>query len=80
MLAILVEFGALCLTLYAAYARFVQRQDAQVLAFSVLAVVLFIAFDIIGVFLHASDRESKVLANRELRLSPDKHRKRDLTW
>jgi len=78
MLAILVEFGALCLTLYAAYARFVQRQDAQVLAFSVLAVVLFIAFDIIGVFLHSSDRESKVLASRELRLSPDKHRKRDL--
>ena len=78
MLAILVEFGALFLTLYGAFGLYSQNENVGVLVLSAVAVVLFISFDVIGVLLHASDRESKVLANRELRLSPDKHRKREL--
>ena len=61
IISILIELSALLLTLYGAWLRFISKHQIGILITAALIVMLFIAFDIIGILLHGYDRKDKTI-------------------
>jgi len=73
-----IELLALVLTTYGALNHYAQQQNTAVLFVTIIAVVLFVAFDWIGVLLHGADRAQKVIALAKAKVVNDLQIKRDL--
>lgn len=71
IIAALIELMALCLTIYGALSLYQQNQNKANLFVAIVAVVLFIAFDVIGVLLHGGDRSQKVVNRSKMKISKD---------
>ena len=71
IIAALIELIALGLTLYGAISLYQQNQNKANLFAAIVAVVLFIAFDVIGVLLHGGDRSQKVVTRSKIKIAKD---------
>lgn len=71
IIAALIELMALGLTLYGAISLYQQNENTANLFGAIVAVVLFIAFDVIGVLLHGGDRSQKVVNRSKVKISKD---------
>ena len=69
IIAILIELMALGLTVYGAASLYQQNQNKANLFVAIIAVVLFVAFDVIGVLLHGSDRSGKVVTRSKIKIT-----------
>ena len=69
IIAILIELMALGLTVYGAASLYQQNQSKVSLFVAIIAVVLFVAFDVIGVLLHGSDRSGKVVTRSKIKIT-----------
>lgn len=73
-----IELLALVLTTYGALNHYAQQQNTAVLFVTIIAVVLFVAFDLIGVLLHGADRAEKVTSLAKAKVVNDHQQKKDL--
>lgn len=73
-----IELLALVLTTYGALNHYAQQQNTAVLFVTIIAVVLFVAFDLIGVLLHGADRSKKVISLAKAKVVNDQQIKKDL--
>ena len=69
IIAFLIELMALGLTIYGALSLYQQNQNRANLFVAIIAVVLFVAFDVIGVLLHGSDRSKKVENRSKIKIT-----------
>jgi len=69
IIAFLIEIAALSFTLYGGWSKFLINGKIGTLVTAGVIVFLFIAFDIIGVLLHSSDRKKKVINKNKLILA-----------
>lgn len=66
IIAILIEIAALVFTLYGGFAKYQVNGKLSTLITAGVIVILFIAFDIIGVLLHSTDKKNKVINRNKL--------------
>ena len=71
VISILIETTALVLTLYGAFTEFRLQGNISLLITAGILVVLFIAFDIIGILLHSYDKPALVKTKNEIKLTTD---------
>jgi len=68
IIAILIELAALFFTLYGGLSKYQINGKISTLITAGVIVVLFIAFDIIGVLLHSNDKKERVINKNRLKL------------
>lgn len=71
IISILIETSALVLTLYGAFNEFRTQGNISLLITASILVVLFVAFDIIGILLHSYDKPTFVKTKNEIKLTTD---------
>lgn len=69
LIAFLIELAAFSLTVVGALNHYSQYQDKMVLVFAIVAAILFVAFDVVGVALHGAERADKTLAKAKIALT-----------
>jgi hypothetical protein len=68
VISIIIELSALFLTLYGSWQNFLAKKNIGVLFAAVLIVILFIAFDIIGILLHDHNKPEKTIIRSKIKL------------
>jgi hypothetical protein len=71
LIALLIELSAFFLTLYGAWSTYLKNHNVVMLTTALILVILFVAFDIIGILLHSYDKPEKVLLKNELHIIKD---------
>jgi hypothetical protein len=77
LVAILIEFSALLLTVFGAWSIYSHNHKLSIVISAVVVVILFVAFDAIGILLHEHDKSSKTKIKSVIILEkdPDKREK-----
>ena len=78
IIAILIESAALFLTSYGAWQMFLKIHQLMFFVTAIIVVVLFIAFDIIGIMLHGYESPRKVEIKNKLIAEKDLNERKKL--
>ncbi len=78
IIALLIEFTALGLTLYGAWAKYLVTGKIAIMILAAILVFLFIIFDYIGILLHVHEEPEKVLIRNTIKITSDSTRLKTL--
>jgi hypothetical protein len=78
LVSIFIELAAFAVTFYGAYEQFKSNGDLFTLILALFVVLLFVAFDIIGIMLHGEDKPKRTKDKSEYLVTIDPNSKREI--